>query len=63
MSGSSEAIQPSYREDPVTKNVTVTILYPHEGVKEEEFDMVVLSIGMDPPKDVQNLVTDLRHRT
>jgi len=45
------------REDPVTKNVTVRYSTPTEGVKEEEFDMVVLSIGMDPPKDVQNLVT------
>jgi heterodisulfide reductase subunit A2 len=45
------------REDPITKNVTVRYSTPTEGVKEEEFDMVVLSIGMDPPKDVQNLVT------
>jgi len=40
------------REDPVTKNVTVRYSTPDEGVKEEEFDMVVLSIGLDPPKDV-----------
>ena len=43
------------REDPITKNVTVRYSTFDEGVKEEEFDMVVLSIGMDPPKDVENM--------
>ncbi len=43
------------REDPVTKNVTVRYSAPNEGIKEEEFDMVVLSIGMDPPKDVDKI--------
>ena len=43
------------REDPVTKNVTVRYSTTDDGVKEEEFDMVVLSIGLNPPKDVQNL--------
>jgi heterodisulfide reductase subunit A len=43
------------KEDPVTKNVTVRYSTFDEGVKEEEFDMVVLSIGMDPPKDVQGI--------
>lgn len=42
------------REDPVTKNVTVRYSTPDEGVKEEEFEMVVLSVGLTPPKDVQN---------
>ena len=37
------------REDPVTKNVTVRYSTLEEGVKEEEFDMVVLSIGLNPP--------------
>ncbi len=37
-------------EDPETKNVTVRYATPDEGVKEEEFDLVVLSVGLDPPK-------------
>lgn len=43
------------REDPVTKNVTVRYSTPDEGVKEEEFDMVVLSVGLNPPADVEAL--------
>jgi heterodisulfide reductase subunit A len=43
------------KEDPVTKNVTIRYSTFDEGVKEEEFDMVVLSIGMNPPKDVEDL--------
>ncbi len=43
------------KEDPITKSVTVRYSTPDEGVKEEEFDMVVLSIGLDPPKDVQGI--------
>ena len=43
------------KEDPITKNVTVRYSTPDEGVKEEEFDMVVLSVGMDPPKDVKGI--------
>ncbi len=43
------------REDPVTKAVTVRYSTPDDGVKEEEFDMVVLSIGMDPPKGVEEI--------
>lgn len=39
------------REDPVTKNVTVRYSTMDEGVKEEEFDMVVLSVGLNPPKE------------
>lgn len=37
------------REDPVTKNVTIRYSTPDDGVKEEEFEMVVLSIGLNPP--------------
>ncbi len=37
------------REDPVTKNVIVRYSTPDEGVKEEEFDMVVLAVGLAPP--------------
>jgi heterodisulfide reductase subunit A len=43
------------REDPVTKNVTIRYSTPEEGVKEEEFDMVVLSIGMNPPRGVEDI--------
>jgi len=37
------------REDPVTKNVFIRYSTPDEGVKEEEFDLVVLSVGLNPP--------------
>ncbi len=37
------------KEDPVTKNVTIRYSTPSDGVKEEEFDMVVLSVGLVPP--------------
>jgi len=43
------------REDPETKNVTVRYSTPDEGVKEEEFDMVVLSVGLTPPADFREL--------
>lgn len=43
------------REDPETKNVFVRYSTPDEGVKEEEFDMVVLSVGLNPPADYQGL--------
>ncbi len=43
------------REDPKTKSVTVRYSTPEEGVKEEEFDMVVLSVGLNPPADAKNL--------
>ncbi len=41
------------REDPVTKNVTVRYSTPDDGVKEEEFDMVVLSVGVVPPNNLE----------
>jgi heterodisulfide reductase subunit A len=41
------------REDPVTKNVTIRYSTPDEGVKEEEFDMVVLSVGLVPPANLK----------
>ena len=37
------------REIPETKNVTIRYSTPDDGVKEEEFDMVVLSVGLNPP--------------
>jgi heterodisulfide reductase subunit A2 len=43
------------REDPVTKNVTVRYSMPGGGVKEEEFDMVVLSVGLAPPAKVKEI--------
>jgi heterodisulfide reductase subunit A2 len=43
------------KEDPVTKNVTVRYSTPDDGVKEEEFEMVVLSIGLNPPKDAAEI--------
>jgi len=39
------------REDPETKNVTLRYSTTEDGVKEEEFDMVVLSVGLNPPAD------------
>ncbi len=38
-------------EMPETKNLLVRYATPDEGVKEEEFDMVVLSVGLTPPAD------------
>lgn len=43
------------REIPESKNVTIRYSTPDEGVKEEEFDMVVLSVGLNPPVDVSGL--------
>ncbi len=37
------------KEDPETKNITIRYSTNDEGVKEEEFDMVVLSVGLNPP--------------
>jgi heterodisulfide reductase subunit A len=43
------------KEDPQTKNVTIRYSTPDQGVKEEEFDMVVLSVGLIPPDDVKKI--------
>jgi heterodisulfide reductase subunit A len=43
------------KEDPETKNVTIRYATSDEGVKEEEFDMVVLSVGLNPPADAQGI--------
>ena len=43
------------REIPESKNVTIRYSTFGEGVKEEEFDLVVLSVGMNPPADVEGL--------
>ncbi len=42
-------------EDPDTRNVIVRYASEAEGVKEESFDMVVLSVGLNPPNDYQDL--------
>jgi len=42
-------------EDPITKNVAVRYSTPDEGVKQEEFDMVVLSVGLNPPTQNKEL--------
>ena len=38
-------------ENPENKNVIVRYSTPDQGVKEEEFEMVVLSVGLNPPAD------------
>ena len=43
------------KEIPETKNVTLRYATAEDGVKEEEFDMVVLSVGLNPPADVKHL--------
>jgi len=43
------------REIPESKNVTIKYSTFDDGVKEEEFDMVVLSVGLEPPKNSDKL--------
>ena len=43
------------REVPGSKNVTVRYATDSEGVKEEEFDLVVLGIGLAPPAKADHL--------
>jgi heterodisulfide reductase subunit A2 len=43
------------KENPETKNVTIRYSTFDEGVKEEEFEMVVLSVGLNPPHDVKGM--------
>ena len=42
-------------ENPETKNVKIRYATTDDGVKEEEFDMVVLSVGLNPPADRADL--------
>ena len=42
-------------EDPVTKNVKIRYATTDGGVKEEEFELVVLSVGLNPPKGAKEL--------
>ena len=43
------------REIPETKNVTIRYSTTEDGVKEEEFDLVVLSVGLNPPAEVKEM--------
>jgi heterodisulfide reductase subunit A len=43
------------REIEGSKNVTIKYSTLDDGVMEEEFDLVVLSVGLNPPKDVEAL--------
>jgi heterodisulfide reductase subunit A2 len=43
------------KELPESKNVTIKYSTTDDGVKEEEFDMVVLAVGLNPPDDVEKL--------
>ena len=43
------------REIPESKNVTIRYSTTDEGVKEEEFDLVVLSVGLNPPAGAKGL--------
>jgi heterodisulfide reductase subunit A2 len=43
------------KEIPETKNVTIRYSTFEDGVKEEEFDMVVLSVGLNPPAEFKSL--------
>ncbi len=43
------------REITETKNVTIRYATDDDGVKEEEFDLVVLGVGLGPPADAQRL--------
>ncbi|RLC73492.1 MAG: heterodisulfide reductase [Chloroflexi bacterium] len=45
-------------ENPQTKNITIRYSTP-EGVKEEEFDLVILSVGLNPPSDARKLAERL----
>jgi heterodisulfide reductase subunit A len=42
-------------ETPESKNVIVRYATSDDGVKEEEFNMVVLSVGLNPPDDYEGL--------
>ncbi|MDH3829481.1 MAG: FAD-dependent oxidoreductase, partial [Desulfobacterales bacterium] len=43
------------KEIPQSKNITIRYAAAEDGVKEEEFDMVVLSVGLNPPADNEDL--------
>ncbi|MHC4600691.1 MAG: FAD-dependent oxidoreductase, partial [Planctomycetota bacterium] len=43
------------REVPETKNVTIRYTTPENGVQEDEFDLVVLGVGLNPPRGAERL--------
>jgi heterodisulfide reductase subunit A len=43
------------KEIPQSKNVTIRYDTAEDGVKEEEFDLVVLSVGLNPPADYEEM--------
>ncbi|MDA3832910.1 MAG: FAD-dependent oxidoreductase [Spirochaetales bacterium] len=43
------------KETPDNKNVTIRYATADDGVKEEEFDLVVLGVGLNPPADAKGL--------
>jgi heterodisulfide reductase subunit A len=45
------------REIPESKNVTIRYATTDDGVKEEEFELVVLSVGLSPPSDAEVLAS------
>jgi len=47
------------RETPDTKNIVIRYSDPQGGVREEEFDMVVLSVGLCPPRDAESFAEKL----
>ncbi|MCG8636303.1 MAG: CoB--CoM heterodisulfide reductase iron-sulfur subunit A family protein [Desulfobacterales bacterium] len=47
------------KEDPETGNVSIRYSTTDAGVKEEEFELVVLSVGLNPPKDAEDLADRL----
>ncbi len=44
------------KEIPESKNITIKYATADDGVKEEEFDLVVLSVGLNPPGEVEEWV-------
>ena len=42
-------------ENPISKNLRIRYEAEDGFIKDEEFDMVVLSIGLDPPRNINNL--------
>lgn len=46
---------PKIEEDPETKNLIITYLDESERKRKAEYDMVVLSVGISPPKDAKGL--------
>jgi heterodisulfide reductase subunit A len=47
------------KELPESKNVTIKYSTTNGGVKEEEFDLVVLAVGLNPPEDAKELADKL----